>query len=109
MMEKIIKGGLLVLLTAFFIQHVVTSGNIQQALIYDRISFIVLLLILYLGSTFFRFFSTLLMFILVGGILFHGYMYYDTYFGSKSAADKGAKDCYTDNVSWYSKLSGGCY
>lgn len=113
MLGKIIRGILLVLLIAFYARNVYYSGgDWLNAVIYNRVNFIVLVAILFLASYFARVFGTLCMLVLAGGILFHGYMYYSAYAGSNRSGNTTQAQtdkCHGEGSTWYSRLNDNCY
>ena len=112
MFGKIVNGVLLALLALFYIKNVVDSNNILDAILYNRINFIVLLVILYLASGFVKALGKLFLIVLIGGVLFHGYMYYNAYANSDrqgNAPQEKFDECHGEGTTWYSKLNGRCY
>lgn len=116
MFSKILRATLLILLTAFYVNNVITHlDNWYGVVVYNRLNFIILVAILYLASTFFKFFEVFFAIVLIGGILFHGHMYYKTYHATSTTEqewDSGmhkAKRCSGKGVNWYTKLNDSCY
>ena len=112
MFGKIVNGVLLAWLTLFYIKNVADSNNILDAILYNRINFIVLLVILYLASGFVKALGKLFLIVLICGILFHGYMYYNAYTNSDrqgNAPQEKFVECHGEGTTWYSKLNGRCY
>lgn len=113
MFRKVIRGIILVALLAFYAINIYAGrDNLYGAIVLNRVNFVVLLAILYLAADYVKICTTLFMVVLVGGILFHGYMYYNTYFGSRSEGNTvqtKAEKCHGKGSSWYSKLNDNCY
>ena len=88
-------------------------------MIYSRINFILLVIILYLAATFVPFIEYLCAAVLIGGLIFHGSMYYRAYVNMKhneeiSTTDTSSfaarqKRCQGENTNWYKRLNDSCY
>ena len=113
MIGKVVKGILLVGLLGFYAYNVyVGRDDLYGAIVLNRLNFVVLAAILYLAAEYAKIFANLFMLVFVGGILFHGYMYYTTYMGSRgegNAPQTQTEKCRGKGSSWYSKLNGRCY
>lgn len=116
MFSKVLRATLLILLTAFYVNNVMTHlDNWYGVVVYNRLNFIILVAILYLASTFFKFFEVFFAIVLIGGILFHGHMYYKTYRATSTTEQEWnsgfpkAKKCSGKGVNWYTKLNDSCY
>ena len=113
MVIKIIKGILLVVLTAYYLNNVISYGDSwYTAVLYNRINYIILVAILYLASSFVKYFEVLCALVFVGGLLFHSYMYYITYNTPTTSFETSlpqAKKCQGKGVNWYTKLNDSCY
>lgn len=111
MFWKVIKGILLVGLVIFYAINIYHSRNdLYGAFLLNRINFITLVLILYFAADYIRVCTTLCLLTIVGGILFHGYMYYQVYSADREGVDVSqVKSCRASGESWYSKLNKNCY
>ena len=113
MFWKVIKGLLLGALVLLYAHNLyLDRTDLYGAVVFNRINFLLLLGILYLISDYIRACATLFIMVLVGGLLFHGYMYYTTYTGSRGEANTiqtHAQKCHGSGGSWYSKLNDRCY
>ncbi len=116
MFSKIVRAILLILLATFYIYNVVINIDYWESVVlYNRLNFIVLVAILYLASTFFKFFEIFFAIVLIGGILFHGHMYYKTYRETQTNEQElstdfpKAKRCSGKGTNWYTKLNNSCY
>ena len=111
MVVKIAKGLLLIGLIVFYIYNLYMNKNdLYGALVFNRINFITLIAILYLASDYIEICMNLCILVLIGGLLFHGYMYYNAYSTNNSSQQQTKeKNCYGKGSTWYSKLNDRCY
>lgn len=113
MFQKIGKAIVLIVLSVLYVKNILdNSSNVLDAILYNRINFVLLLVILYLASSFIRACSTIFTVVLVGGILFHAYMYYNAYANAGkggNAVQQQSSKCHGEGSTWYSKLNGSCY
>lgn len=111
MFWKVIKGILLIGLIVFYATNLYSSRNdLYGALLFNRLNFIALALILYLAADYIKICTTLCLLVVAGGILFHGYMYYNVYSASREGVDVSrVKSCAEASDSWYNKLNRNCY
>lgn len=111
MFWKVTKGILLAGLIIFYAVNLYNSRNdLYGALLFNRLNFIALVLILYLAADYIKVCTTLCLLVVAGGILFHGYMYYNVYMASREGVDVSqVKSCSSSGGSWYSKLNKNCY
>lgn len=110
---RVIKGILLAVLLVFYVYNVYTARNdLYGAIVLNRVNFVVLLAMLYLAADYAKIFANLFMLVLIGGLLFHGYMYYTVYAASRgddNVIQTQGQKCRGKGSSWYSKLNGNCY
>lgn len=108
---KVIKGILLAALMIFYAKNIYDGRkDWYEAIVLNRVNFITLVAILALLSDYIKRCATLCMFVLVGGILFHGYMYFKVYVAHRNAdnvVQQQAGKC--SGKGWYAKLNGKCY
>jgi len=112
MFWKVIKGILLVAFILFYVKNVYDNrDDLYGAILFNRVNFIVLVAILYLVSDFVKGCASLCMAVIVGGILFHGYMYYSAYMETRTGNTQQTESekCHGSGSSWYSKLNSNCY
>lgn len=113
MFWKVVKVILLAVLVGLYAYNLYLDRNdLYGAILYNRVNFVLLAGILYLASDYVRACATLCMAVVVGGLLFHGYMYYVTYMGSRdegNTAQTHLEKCRSSSSSWYSKLNDRCY
>lgn len=110
MIARVFKSILLLGLVALYAYNLIHSDNIVQSLLFDKLNFVVLLGILLLLGTFVKLMNTVFTFVLIGGLAFYGYTYYqETHNVTTNAAQGSARqdDC-GENASWYRKLSAHC-
>ena len=111
MVEKIIRGLILVALIVFYACNLYHNrANLYDAVVFNRINFIVLVAILYLAADYIDICMNLCILVLIGGLCFHGYMYYNAYVSNDSSQQQNKeKNCYGAGSTWYSKLNDRCY
>ena len=115
MFGTIIRVALLLLLMFLYANNIIDNiDNWYGAVVYNRINFLILLAILYIISTFIKEFQPLFMLILIGGLIFHGYMYYKVYTQTNTGQEFSTeapkqKKCSGEGVTWYTKLNNSCY
>lgn len=113
MFGKVIKGVLLAALVSLYAYNLYLDRNdLYGAIVFNRVNFLILIGILYLAADYVRVCATLCMAVLVGGLLFHGYMYYEAYMGSRgegNTVQTRTQKCHGSGSSWYSKLNDRCY
>ena len=111
MVEKIIRGLILVALIVFYVGNLYYNrANLYDAIVFNRINFLVLVAILYLAADYIDICMNLCILVLIGGLFFHGYMYYNAYVSNSSAQQQTKeKNCYGEGSTWYSKLNDRCY
>ena len=111
MSGKVLKGLLLVVLAAFYLKNIGdSSSSLWETVLYSRINFVLLVVMLYLASEFVEICKTICVFVLGFGLLFHGYMYYNAYYNAKhNAGNVQEVKCDGAGSSWYSKLNERCY
>lgn len=117
-LKQIIRVILIVLLGWFYAQNIINNiDNWQAVVIYNRVNFILLVIILYLMAGFIPFFEYLCAIVLIAGLIFHGHMYYQAYVSEKEYAEaleksssSGVKQkrCEGD-TNWYKRLNDSCY
>ena len=111
MFGKVIKGILLAGLVAFYVIYIKDSGNdVAESVLYDKISFVLIVCILFLGSAFVRILKPLAYLVVLAGVIFHGYMYFQARYTSvEFATNEKAQKCNAKNATWYTKLRNNCY
>lgn len=113
MFWKIVKGILLAVLVLFYVKNVYDNrDDLYGAIVLNRVNFIVLAGILYLAADYVKGCATLCMAVIACGLLFHGYMYYNAYVGSRGEGNTPqtkSEKCHGSGSSWYSKLNDRCY
>jgi len=112
MLGKAIKIILLILLVLFYVRNITNTNDWVAAVLYNRVNFIVLVAILYLAACFVSPLGVICFLVLVGGLFFHGYMYYNVYKSSAEAEDaqmSAVERCHGNKSTWYSKLNDSCY
>jgi len=111
MVEKIIRGLILVALIVFYVGNLYHNrANLYDAIVFNRINFLVLVAILYLAADYIDICMNLCILVLIGGLFFHGYMYYNTYVSNNDSHQQvREKNCSGEGSTWYSKLNDRCY
>ena len=113
MVWKVIKGILLAALIVFYVINVYSNrDDLYGAIVLNRLNFVTLVAILYLAADYVKICASLFMLVFIGGILFHGYMYYNAYMGTRNdgnAVQTDSDKCRGKGGSWYTKLNKRCY
>lgn len=110
MFEKIIRGLILAGLIVFYVGNIYHSrGSLYDALVFSRINFILLVAILYFASDYLPSLMNLCVLVLIGGLLFHGYMYYTAHVSQVAAQQQPKERNCGEGSNWYSKLNDRCY
>lgn len=112
MFLKVAKGLLLAALVVFYFINVYTNRNdLYGAILFNRINFIALVGILYLAGDYVKICTTLCIITVIGGLMFHGYVYYKIYSYTREGETAGqvSTKCRGTGGSWYSKLNSDCY
>ncbi|MBQ7659750.1 MAG: hypothetical protein IJS26_03275 [Alphaproteobacteria bacterium] len=113
MFLKIAKGVLLFVLAVFYIQNIVSyADNWLTAIVYSKLNLVLLVCILYLASAFAPVFKPLCLCVLLAGVLFHAYLYYNTsatYEVSWQTNVQRREKCRGEKATWYSKMTNDCY
>lgn len=112
MFRKVIKALLLAGLSYFYLQSVGSnSKGWIDAVLLDTVNWLVLVAILYLASDYINALGVACVIVAALGIFIQGYIFYTIQFPStqiEKTVEK-PKDCWSENTSWYQRLSGRCY
>ncbi len=111
MFEKIIRGLILVGLIVFYVYNVYRNrSNLYDAIVFNRVNFAALVAILYFASDYIKSCMNICILVLLCGLLFHGYMYYNAYSSNNTSQQQTKeRNCYGEGSTWYSKLNDRCY
>ena len=112
MFWKVLKGILLAGLFIFYVTNIYNNRNdLYGAILFNRVNFIALVGILYLAGDYIKFCTTLCIITIIGGLMFHGYIYYKiySYTSEGETFEHVSTKCRSADFSWYSKLNSNCY
>lgn len=110
MFTKVIKGLLLAALVIFYAWNLYAyRDNMFGVIVYNPVNLAVLALILYLASDYVNICGTLCILVIVCGVCFHGYRYYNAYYGGQREGNATVYKCRSNDTNWYKRLNDGCY
>lgn len=110
MAGKIFRGILLVAAIVFLARNLYNDRNdLYGAIVFNRINFLTVVVILYLAADYVKGLINICLLVLLGGLLFHGYMYYKVYNDNGNSAQVKERNCSGEGSTWYSKLNDRCY
>lgn len=107
-----VKGLILTALIVFYAVNLYNnSHDLYGAVLFNRLNFAVLVAILFLAGDYIKICTTLCILTIIGGLMFHGYIYYKIYSADKDNANAGQVQtkCRGAGGSWYTKLNSNCY
>ena len=110
MAGKIFRGILLAAAVIFLAQNLYNERNdLYGAIVFNRINFLTVVVILYLMSDYIKECMNICLLVLLGGIVFHSYMYYTVYNSNGNSEQAKVRNCSGEGSTWYSKLNDRCY
>ncbi|MBQ9271523.1 MAG: hypothetical protein IJ218_04600 [Alphaproteobacteria bacterium] len=112
MFAKIMRAILLLVLCAFYVLNIIdNSDDLFGAIVLNKVNFLLLIAILYLAADYIKGISTLWLIVLTGGVLLHGYLFYEDYTATQEDDEPKThfEKCRGPNATWYSRLKDHCY
>lgn len=110
MAGKILRGILLAAAVVFLAHNLYNDRNdLYGAIVFNRVNFLTIVFILYLAADYVKELMNICLLVLLGGLVFHGYMYYKVYNDNGNSEQAKVRNCDGEGSTWYSKLNDRCY